>query len=236
MASESLGTFELLGHNENRPHVAASFSLVTYGPCGGRPGFPAIKWPQPAGLETHIFSGSAMSRFTVGLRRHCYFADRTRTRLPESSAIELRLHECHPARSPRYDLSRRPGHVPRWQAPYGGPVGNQRCTPCGLEPHARRRASPERVQADSHRLIQVFHRVLLALASSIGDDSPGRRRATARRLPERPHACCGCGEDDKCRSWMTSSPFSRRMENYYSGSSLAYIRLSHKCLRSASAD
>lgn len=66
--------------------------------------------------------------------------------------------------------------------------------PCGLEPPARRRAFPERVQAGSHRIAQVFHRVLLALASSVGDDFPGRRRSTARRLPDRPHACCGCGE------------------------------------------
>ncbi len=54
---------------------------------------------------------------------------------------------------------------------------------------------PREVQAGSHRLAQVFHGVLLAPASSVGDDSPGRRSATARRLPERPHACCGCGEE-----------------------------------------
>ena len=63
---------------------------------------------------------------------------------------------------------------------------------------------PREVQADSHRPMQVFfHGVLLAPASSVGDDFPGRRSATARRLPERPHACCGCGEDEKdtaCRT------------------------------------
>lgn len=45
------------------------------------------------GTRTRILPGSAMSRFAVGLRRHCYFADGTRTRLPGISAIELRLHE-----------------------------------------------------------------------------------------------------------------------------------------------
>lgn len=44
------------------------------------------------GTRTRILPGSAMSRSAVGLRRHCYFADRTRTRLPGISAIELRLH------------------------------------------------------------------------------------------------------------------------------------------------
>lgn len=69
---------------------------------------------------------------------------------------------------------------------------------------------PRGVQAGSHRLAQVFHGVLLAPASSVGDDFPGRRRATARRLPERPCACCGHGEDGRVsprsRTALAGSP------------------------------
>lgn len=69
---------------------------------------------------------------------------------------------------------------------------------------------PRGVQAGSHRLAQVFHGVLLAPASSVGDDFPGRRRATARRLPERPHACRGHGEDGRVsprsRTVLAGSP------------------------------
>ena len=86
--------------------------------------------------------------------------------------------------------------------------------PCGLEPHARRRASPVGVQADSHRLMQVFHGALLAPASTVGDGFPGRRRATARRLPERPHACCGCGKDGRLTLHRKVVAFRQRLRPY----------------------
>lgn len=66
-------------------------------PCRVRPaGFIGLhEIAATGGGRTRILPGSAMSRSAVGLRRHCYFADGTRTRLPGISAIELRLHKVH---------------------------------------------------------------------------------------------------------------------------------------------
>ena len=104
----------------------------------------------------------------------------------------------------------RSGRASGWQAPYGGPVGNRKCTPADSNRLMTDVSFPREVQTGSHRHAQVFHGVLLAPASSVGDDSPGRRRATARRLPERPHACRGCGEDGRVsprsRTVLAGSP------------------------------